>query len=132
MCANEEVRQRVEFFAASPPVAAECRRSKGRTSPRKTAALDFVDVEQFIQCCDIWPRHKQLRVDDQIDMERRFLTEQLKLLNGPVAPGTCRVYAVNPDIGVDEYPGTPVVARETSGEHGVILRQRCLRREGSP
>ena len=132
MCTNEEVRQREKSCAASPPVEAECRRSKGRTSPRKTAALDFVDVEQFIKCCDIWPGHKQLRVDDQIDMERSFFAAQLKLLNGPIAPGTCRVYAVNPDIGVDEYPGTSIVARETSGEHGVILRQRCLRREGSP
>lgn len=51
-------------------------------------------------------------------MEQRLLTAQLELLNGPVVPSTCFVNAVDPDVGIDENPGTSIIAVETSGEHG--------------
>ena len=111
-------RRREKPCATSALVEANRRRGKGRASPRKSTALRFVDLEQVIKCRDIRPWHKQLRVDDQIDMGRRPFAAQLKLLNRPVAPGTCRVDAVDPNIGVNEYAGTSVVARETSGNHG--------------
>jgi hypothetical protein len=119
-------------YASSAPVETERLCGKRRARPRKTTALDLVDIEQLIKRCDLWPWHKQFRVDDQIDMQRSPLAAQLKLLNCPVVPRTCRVDAVNPHIGVNQYPCTAIVARETSGDHGAGLRQRRLRREGSP
>ena len=116
--ANEEVWKREQSHATLAPVAAERRRSQSRARPRKTAALNFVHVKQFVECLDVWPWHKQFCVDYQVDMEERLLTAQLKLLNGPVVPRTCCVNAVNPDVGIYENPGTSIVAFETSGEHG--------------
>lgn len=124
-----EVWHRQLLVAAS---AAICSEGSGRqrcTGPRKWAAQGFIDVQQVVERADIWIRDKQFRVDDKVDMQWRPLAARLQLLNCPVMPWACLVYAIDPDIGVYKNPGAAVVAEKASGGH---VSQRCYRRAGSP
>ena len=64
-------------------------------------------------------------------MQRGAFAELLELLNSPLVPVTVCVDAIDPDIGIDECSGAAVVARETSGGHGVQGLERPLRRGGN-
>lgn len=48
-------------------------------------------------------------------MQRRPLVAHLQLLDCPVVPRARFVYAIDPDIGVDQYAGTAVIGEKASG-----------------